>query len=323
MQINIGLKEAIEANGFTIISKIGSGSYADVYKVEWNQYPNHQFAAKVFHLDGHTENSISTSYLQEVLALTNLDNPHIIKFFKYFHVDKAYVLIFEYCSNGSLDEKIKKLGHLKENKFIPIARECLMALSTCHANGISHRDIKPGNILLDSYDHIKFCDFGMSCKLAIGEKSNSICGSYAYLAPEVIFKKPYDPQKTDIWSLGVSFCVLLTGKLPWDVSSMDNMITSIKNATPIYPVGISSPLLKLLRLMLHPIPEERPSAEEILKLPMFEQRSNLPLLASDKNCLTSSSGRNLNISLSGSSRNVMTSRAFLTGRRRRHLSDQV
>lgn len=146
------MKEA----GFTVINKIDSGGYAEVYLVSWDLYPYEIFAAKVFYLEKCPDESMYESYIKEICSLKNLDHQNIIKFFKYFKVGKIAVLIFEYCSNGNMLQEISKHGPMEEEKFIHVAKQCLEGVKACHLQNVTHRDIKPANILIDRYKRIKY-----------------------------------------------------------------------------------------------------------------------------------------------------------------------
>ena len=82
--------------------------------------------------------------------------------------------------------------------------------------GISHRDIKLENILLDSAYNIKIADFGMSSTYKEGETLTTICGSPHYIAPEMLNGKSYDPLASDIWSCGIIFYGMVAGYMPFD-----------------------------------------------------------------------------------------------------------
>lgn len=263
------LKKLLSEEGFTVIDKVGSGSFADVYKVSWRNYPDLHFAAKVFRKDKCPEKEIYTTYIKEVMSLKRLDNPNIINFYRFFHIDGMYALIFEYCNNGCLHEKIKEQGNYKEADFIPIARECILALQTCHQQNIAHRDIKPSNILVDEHNHIKLSDFGLAHRIRDGEKARNFCGTLGFLAPEILLNLPYDPIKADIWALGITFCTMLENDFPFDISSKQNLIDSICHEPPNLPKTASHKLKDILSRMLAFKPWERPTASDLLENDLF------------------------------------------------------
>lgn len=264
------VEQALNTEGFTVISEIGRGGFAKVYKVTWDRYPLFEFAAKVFKCVNQRDRDIYGSYVKEITSLKFLDHPNIIKCFKFFEFLDYCVLIFEYCHGGSLHQLIKDQRPLKEKEFIPIAKQCLDALNACHTMNITHRDIKPGNILLDMNNRVKLCDFGLASYITKGQKIHGFTGSLAFLPPEVLRARLYDPVKADIWGLGVTFCYFLTGRIPWNSNSDDSLTNAICNLDPEFPCGISQELKCVLDRMLIKKPECRPSANNLMSLSIFK-----------------------------------------------------
>ena len=109
-------------------------------------------------------------------------------------------MVLEYAEGGTLYNRIKYgFGQLQKNKIKRYFRDVCKAVEYLHSLKYMHRDIKPENILLTKDDHAKLCDFGFA---AILEYRSTLCGTYEYMAPEMIQEKPYD-YKVDIWALGI------------------------------------------------------------------------------------------------------------------------
>ena len=108
--------------------------------------------------------------------------------------------MLEYAEGGSLNDKIKfGYGNLAKDKIKKIFRDVCHAVTYLHSLKYMHRDIKPENVLLTANHQAKLCDFGFA---AILEYRSTLCGTYEYMAPEMIQEKPYD-NKVDIWALGI------------------------------------------------------------------------------------------------------------------------
>ena len=155
-----------------------------------------------------------------------------------------------------------------------LAGQILSALAFCHSKCIAHRDIKPGNILIDISGHIKLSDFGISI-VGANKEYNAFSGSLLYEPPEIITKKPHNPIYADIWSLGVLFAYMINGRTPWrcdNVASLKNKICSgsfkLKANTP--PV-----VAELISKMIVVNPEERISAAELLRHPLFSSSTTI------------------------------------------------
>ena len=84
-----------------------------------------------------------------------------------------------------------------------------------HSKGVSHRDIKLDNILIDINSYIKICDFGVAKKIKKGEMFNDQCGTPAYIAPEIFRGNGYDGSVSDVWSAGVVLYAMLAGTVPF------------------------------------------------------------------------------------------------------------
>jgi len=103
---------------------------------------------------------------------------------------------------------------LKETK--EIARQLFEIVHFCHKKGVSHRDLKPDNILINKKKKVKLIDFGFGIKqISKRTKHFSFVGTLTYMAPEVIKKEECLPQPTDMWSLGIILVKLYTGKVPY------------------------------------------------------------------------------------------------------------
>ena len=213
----------LELNSYYFQGYIGSGGVSDVYLVDSTKY-NRQFAAKVIEA---SNEEILNSYKQEIKALCLLDHPNIIQLFDHFFWNNFMIMILEYCKNGSLYYEMKLNHNIHPEKLIWILTSLIKALRYTHLSGISHGDIKPLNILIDSFGRPKLSDFGLSFLDSKKENLGSIRGSLGYLSPEILMKKQYDPFKADIWALGISIYQLLTGNLPYDGKNSEELLKNI------------------------------------------------------------------------------------------------
>ena len=168
--------------------------------------------------------------LDEVRILKSLDHPNIIKYYEMLEDEEYIYLAMEYCSGGELFDRIKEKEVFNETEAASITLKLLNALHYCHNKGIAHRDIKPENILYDSKEpnsDIKIIDFGLakSSSSSTGTFS-TVVGSALYLAPEML-----DGSYTyecDIWSTGIILYILLSGLVPFNGDSTDEIFSKIK-----------------------------------------------------------------------------------------------
>jgi serine/threonine-protein kinase 24/25/MST4 len=188
--------------------------------------------------------------------------------------------IMEYLEGGSLDTYIEEsfAGITYEQK-LSILRQILLGLETLHQNKIIHRDLKPGNILLSKdKSSVKISDFGISIKTNNDSNTKrTFVGTPWYMAPEVIKSEAYS-SKADIWSVGCCFYHLLTGKKPYNNAGRYQVMFLMIKKSPLEASSAE------IQKMIDAYPEardflekcflkdkgERPTASELLQLPLFQ-----------------------------------------------------
>ena len=157
----------------------------------------------------------------EVKVLKRLyDHPAIISLLDVFDDPESLQLVFEICTGGELFERIVNQGCYEESEAAYVATQLIEGIIHCHTHGVAHRDLKPENILLKSQDRseIRIADFGLACLRSESETMRTVCGTWAYTAPEVrTIRIPYT-RACDVWSFGVILYILLAGYHPFDPS---------------------------------------------------------------------------------------------------------
>lgn len=132
-----------------------------------------------------------------------IDHPGVVKLMYTFQTDTHLFFGMELVEGGDLEGLLKKKGPFPEKTAKFYLTEIVLAIEHLHSKNIVHRDLKPSNILLDAVGHIKITDFGLSRRLAYGERAFTKCGTLAYAAPEIFLKKSVGYDKTVDWfSLG-------------------------------------------------------------------------------------------------------------------------
>lgn len=272
------IENDLKENGFDLIGTIGEGGFAKVFTVHWRQYPNQIFAAKVININDENDTSRMNSCVHEITSLMRLSHPGIIYYFKNFQVGQHFYIILEFCPNGSLYQKVKKNGPLSQDEFVDVAKQCLEALKACHQKGIAHYDIKPENILISEHKKIKLSDFGLADFINTDDDKQLTThkGSMPYLAPEQFTPNPFDPQRSDVWSLGVTFYFLITGNHPWICKTKEEMINNLFNSEVYFPSNINNQIVKLITSMMVKNPRYRALPEELLKNPIFATIPKIP-----------------------------------------------
>lgn len=255
-------------HNYELKEKIGSGGFASVYKCKNIRY-NEIFCVKIIELPEDAKKSLSLSFDSEFQTLVKIIHPNIISIFDHFQSDHCLYLILEYCPNGSIADLITKNGGpLEFQQLIDLFRQILQAISYIHSIGIAHRDIKPQNILLDMRNRPKLADFGLAEFYQANSKGNGkFGGSLAYMAPELVLKKEFDPAAVDMWALGISFYQMSVGNLPWASSLIHQEIST---GFVFIPNTLDPQITALIRKMLQAEPCRRASADKLLEMPIFK-----------------------------------------------------
>lgn len=254
--------------------KIGNGAFGTVFRAIDTETADY-FAVKCIPLKPYKDHSCKLIKLiqKEVNILKTLNHPNIIKYYQTdldIHNNEISIII-EYASNGNLQtfaSEFKPLSHKVLQRF---TREILMALSYMHGKGIIHRDLKCSNILIAEDSSIKLSDFGLSKLIESDAKVLEIAGSLYWMAPEMFTNSGYS-FAADIWSLGCTVVEMMTGNPPWanTCKSVKDIIKAISSPNNFPDIPSCSTELKdfLLKCFTRK-PEDRPSAEDLLRHPFL------------------------------------------------------
>lgn len=203
---------------YTLGKKLGKGHFATV-RLCTNNQTKENFAVKIIVKKDLVKNSIEIKDEIEIMRSIG-DHPHCLRMHDDMSSDQYHYIVMEICEGGDLFSQIVEEGAYSEDDAARACKQIAQALQHLHKKGVCHRDLKPENILLTEKSlkaDLKVADFGLS-KLIRGHKHlmKTVCGTWAYCAPEVIAHHPYGVE-VDNWTLGVIMFVLLSGYHPFDV----------------------------------------------------------------------------------------------------------
>ena len=260
--------EPQQIRDYIVQQQIGHGGFAEVFLCEHRRFKQ-KFVAKVIHVNEELMKSRGAAYACEIEALSDLMHPNIIQLYDHFEHDHSYVLILEYCPNGSLHDEITATGGLELPRFFQVASELVRALAYCHERGIAHRDIKPGNVLMDAAWRSKLADFGLSMRFEKGQLAREFSGSIEYTAPEIFQKKPHNPMAGDVWALGVLFAFMIGAKNPFASECLGTL--KKRASTGVFKLDRRVPpeIAKIIHRMIVVNPEERITMQELAEHPLF------------------------------------------------------
>ncbi|XP_050416175.1 serine/threonine-protein kinase Chk1 [Patella vulgata] len=202
--------------GWDLVQTLGEGAYGEV-KLAVNRETHEAVAVKIINLNKFP--NIEESVKKETCVHRMLNHETIIKFYGSRQDENMQYIFLEYASGGELFDRIEPdvgMSQLDANRYF---KQLISGVEYLHSKGVTHRDLKPENLLLDDNDNLKITDFGFSTVFRFQGKERKMekcCGTVPYVAPEVLSRKPYYAEPSDIWSCAIILVALLAGELPWD-----------------------------------------------------------------------------------------------------------
>ena len=221
---------------YTIIEPIGSGGMGAVYLAR-DEKLERSVAIKILAPGLVTGEDARRRFRKEALALAKLSHPHIAAVYDVGEQDRVDYLVME-CVPGQTLSATLKSGPLTVERATSILLEIAGALEEAHEQGVIHRDLKPANVMITPRGHAKVLDFGIAKLLAplapdatASMETGMLIGTPLYMSPEQALGNPVD-ARTDLWSLGVIYFQLLTGRTPFEGDSNIAILHAIINDPP-------------------------------------------------------------------------------------------
>ncbi|MEM0997223.1 MAG: protein kinase [Bacteroidota bacterium] len=249
---------------YELVSFIGKGGMGEVW-MGYDQRYGRQVAIKGLHHHLINDPEVIARFRQEAQTLEMLEHPSIVGFFEFVEDHRGLYLVLEYVDGIPLDDYIEKeSGPIPEETALPMFRQILKGVDFAHRQGIIHRDIKPSNFLVDRRGQVRILDFGIAKYLEDDKKmtrTGTRIGTVYFMSPEQVAGKPVD-QRSDIYSLGVTFFQMLTGQPPYPAEYSEYQVLTeivqhpLPRARTIYP-AVSDRLQKILDRATAKSPESR------------------------------------------------------------------
>jgi serine/threonine-protein kinase len=253
--------------GYEVEQLLGRGGLGSV--VLAREASGAQVALKLIDLGGDDDGALHRTFEREVALSRRLHHPGIVSIRDAgCEGDLAYIAM-EYVAGDDLARLRRDGPPMQVHRAIEIAADVAHALAHAHGLGIVHHDIKPANILVDSATgRVKLADFGLA-RLADQQRSRTgvLAGTPAYMSPEQLAEGAQD-ARADLYSLGVVLFELLTGRLPYEATSLGDLLRQVSQrpAPPLQGLRHDAPpaLSALVARLLEKSPERRPPSAQSL-----------------------------------------------------------
>ena len=207
---------------YELLRHIARGGMADVYLAR-DELLGREVALKVLFPEFANDPNFVERFRREAQAAANLNHPNIVGIYDWGQERGTYYIVMEHVSGRSMSDVLRSTGPLNADRAAEIAADVAGALSTAHAAGLVHRDIKLGNILVSDAGDVKVADFGIATALVSGSEAaltqhGSVMGTATYFSPEQAQGKALD-GRSDLYSLGVVLYEMLAGVPPFQAET--------------------------------------------------------------------------------------------------------
>jgi serine/threonine-protein kinase len=243
-----------QIGNYRILEKIDEGGMGVVYKaVDVNLDRTVAIQALSTELSGNSD--LEQAFRTEIKALANLSHTNLATLYALFIENGRPLLVWEFVEGETFPQMLRRRGPIPSEEAISLFRQALAGVGYAHRMGIVHRDIQPGNIMLNGQGIVKVMDCGIAKALSARgvAKSGVRIGNPLYMSPEQFLNRGVD-FRSDVYSLGVTLYEMLTGKPPFSADSdyqimADHVNTPPPPLTSIFPYvpkGVESAVLKAL-----------------------------------------------------------------------------
>lgn len=248
---------------FIIDKELGRGAMGAVYRAYYTKM-GMDVALKIINTGLESDPMSLARFEREAEILKKLSHPNIVKLFGTGRLNKTPFYIMEYIEGDTLGDLLQRRGRISWEDLVPLGEQICAALQHAHEQSVVHRDLKPGNIMMKSDGTAKLTDFGIAKALHVEQLTATNCaiGTAAYMSPEQCRGERNLTGKSDLYSLGIMFYELLTGRVPFMAESTLDMFLAHTDGKFERPsrlvLEIPIWLDTLVCQMLEKNPEKRP-----------------------------------------------------------------
>ncbi|MCA9285755.1 MAG: serine/threonine protein kinase [Phycisphaerales bacterium] len=212
---------------FRIVTLLGRGGMGEVYRAE-DLRLGQQVALKFLPAGLAADPARVDRLVGEVRSARQVSHPNVCRVFDIGEADGRQFIAMEYVDGEDLASLLRRIGRVPPEKAVQIGQQICAGLAAVHEVGVVHRDLKPGNIMIDGRGRVRITDFGVAA--ASDDTSAGWVGTLAYMAPEQLRREPAT-MRSDVYALGVVLHELFTGERPYGATSIDELLQSQTDAT--------------------------------------------------------------------------------------------
>ncbi|KXJ29369.1 ribosomal protein S6 kinase-related protein [Exaiptasia diaphana] len=258
-------KPPVRFTDFEMLANIGKGAFGHVLQVK-KRNTEDVFAMKILNkAEIIKENAIQQCKDEANIQMKINNFPFLVKTWYTWQTKHNLFIVSDFVDGSDLFTLWIQERTLDENLVRLYISELALTLDFLHKCGVVYRDLKLENVLLDKQGHIKIIDFGLSKLMSRNEKTNTICGTLQFMAPEVLKGEKYD-YSVDWWALGIVMYVLLVGKYPYVATKdHDSQFKVLEETEFEFPDSLSTASVSLMNQLLQKDPKERLRSLDALK----------------------------------------------------------
>ncbi|KAH0545773.1 serine/threonine-protein kinase PLK1-like [Cotesia glomerata] len=258
--------DPVQGNAYHKGQFLGKGGFARVYLMT-DIANGKKYACKII-----PKNRMQKIHIQkiarEIMIHKDLNHINVVQMHHYFEDSLNVYMLLEACPRKSLMHVLKYRGKVTEPEARYYMKQMVTGVAYIHSQKVVHRDLKPGNMFLSDGMIVKIGDFGMATRPDGQRRRVTVCGTPNYIAPEVLYKQAHS-YEADVWALGCILYALLAGQPPFDTATLKETYSRICNNSykKLDDSIVSSSGQDLIRWLLQPLPELRPSLERVKEHP--------------------------------------------------------
>jgi serine/threonine-protein kinase len=252
-------RAARQLGQYTLRERLGAGGMGEVYRAE-HALLRRPCAVKLIRPERAGDPAALARFAREVQATAALTHPHVVRIHDYGRADDGtFYCVMEYLPGVTLDELVRRHGPVPPGRAVFFLRQLCSALAEAHAAGLTHRDVKPGNVIVRAggrqADFATLLDFGLVLDRAAADdratREGALVGTPAFMAPEQAGGERVD-QRADVYAIGAAGYFLLTGRPPFQTGSALKTVAAVLTEPPPplgrpgVPAGLEAVVLRCL-----------------------------------------------------------------------------